>query len=186
MAHWNHEKAAKLARAVTRMRAGLLPSADGSCVSAAPPGPAAASYGLISRNSRPLQRTSTVGQRAQLSSATWNWLSTETTQGMGRVAAKMYTVTGSSMTAELLHPTTVIHHFPTHAARTGAVERSDERLNKLEMYLRSLQKNSGLRERRIFALARGLAHAEERVQCTLVRVDPALGNVDQKGHSMSI
>ena len=55
--------------------------------------------------------------------------STETTQGMGRVAAKMYTVTGSSMTAELLHPTTVIHHFPTHAARTGAVERSDERLN---------------------------------------------------------
>ena len=46
--------------------------------------------------------------------------STETTQGMGRVAAKMYTVTGTSMTAELLRPTTVIHHIPTHAARTRA------------------------------------------------------------------
>ena len=57
--------------------------------------------------------------------------STETTQGMGRAAAKMYTVTGTSIPAELLRPTSAIHHFPTHAARTGAVERSDERLNKL-------------------------------------------------------
>ena len=51
---------------------------------------------------------------------------------MGRVAAKMYTVTGTSMPAEMLRPTTVIHHFPTHAARTGAVERSDERLNTVQ------------------------------------------------------
>ena len=39
---------------------------------------------------------------------------------MGKVAAEMCSVTGASMPAELLRQTTVIHHFPTHAARTGA------------------------------------------------------------------
>ena len=39
----------------------------------------------------------------------------ESTQATGRVAAEMCSVTGTSMPAELLRQTTVIHHFPTHA-----------------------------------------------------------------------
>ena len=62
---------------------------------------------------------------------------TESTQAMGKVAAEMCTVTGTSMTDELLRPITVNHHFATHAARTKrvcvwpciSVERSEERLN---------------------------------------------------------
>ena len=56
---------------------------------------------------------------------------------MGKVAAEMCSVTGASMPAELLRQTSVIHRFPTHAARTAriwpymTVERSDERLNIL-------------------------------------------------------
>ena len=52
---------------------------------------------------------------------------------MGKAAAEMRSVTGASMPAELLRPTTAIHHFATHAARSAAylvciaVERSDER-----------------------------------------------------------
>ena len=57
---------------------------------------------------------------------------------MGKAAAEMRSVTGASMPAELLRPTTAIHHFATHAARSAAylvciaVERSDERLNYFE------------------------------------------------------
>ena len=63
---------------------------------------------------------------------------TESTQTMGKVAAEMCSVTGASMAAELLRQTSVIHRFPTHAARTAriwpyikqTVERSDERFIK--------------------------------------------------------
>ena len=47
---------------------------------------------------------------------------TESTQTTGRVAAEMCSVT-ATMPAELLRPTTVIHHFHAHAARTGAIPR---------------------------------------------------------------
>ena len=46
---------------------------------------------------------------------------TESTQTMGKVAAEMCTVTGTTMPAERLRPATVIHHFPRHAAPPGAV-----------------------------------------------------------------
>ena len=54
MAVWNHIEAMKVSAVVSTMRAGLLPSADGSCVSAAPPGPAADSCQFIFQKIAPV------------------------------------------------------------------------------------------------------------------------------------
>ena len=48
------KSATLLARVVTNYRAGLLPSADGSCVSTSPSGPAAIANGLLSLTSAPV------------------------------------------------------------------------------------------------------------------------------------
>ena len=45
----------------------------------------------------------------------------ESTQAMGKAAAEMCSVTGTTMAAELLRSTTAIHHFATHAARTQRI-----------------------------------------------------------------
>ena len=45
----------------------------------------------------------------------------ESTQTMGKAAADMCSVTGTTMAAELLRSTTAIHHFATHAARTQRI-----------------------------------------------------------------
>ena len=45
----------------------------------------------------------------------------ESTQAMGKAAAEMCSVTGTTMAAELLRSTTAIHHFATHAAHTQRI-----------------------------------------------------------------
>ena len=134
-----------LARVVTEIGARRSPPAAESATSTCPLGPAGKAYGSISARAAPLSSTSTIGQRAQHSSATCNWrhrVDASDGESGGRAARgdedehARRAAAPSHLQPSFSHTCcpyrTVLYAALWRAAGKRAVERSEERLVKLQ------------------------------------------------------
>ena len=121
-----------------------LRSADGSCVSTAhPPGLLASANGQLSGKARPFSRASSIGRRAQLSSATRNWrhrVDADDGESGGR---DVYCDSGkhARRAAAPNHRHSSFSYTCCPYGRCIAVdrvERSDERLNIMKRFISSM------------------------------------------------
>ena len=138
MAVWNHDLGAKLARVVTSFRAGLQPSASGSCAPASPPRTYPQANVSIFAKSAPVLEHQHHRRRERSLSKTWTWrrhVDARAGESGGRSAHYDGDGHVSRTAAPSDHQSSFSYTCCPYAAYLPliTVERSEERLNILYM-----------------------------------------------------